>query len=104
MAIPHFALPFTLGDDGHALTNEQDGLDDVAECVEACLRTRPGQRDELPAYGTNEAVFHLLPLSTERIAAAVSIWEPRARVLVTDAPDALDETVRRVRVNVYGEE
>lgn len=97
--VPHFALPFRF-ENGRAAEVEQDSVEDVAACVEAVLRTQPGEREELPGFGVPEATFSVAPLDVEAITAAVSAWEPRARVLATEAPDALDQAIRNVRLTV----
>lgn len=102
--VPHFALPFRFGRDGHAVVVEQDSTDDIAACVEAVLRTRPGEREELPAFGSPDPTFEQAPVRLDAIAAAVAAWEPRAEFLLEEAPDALDATVRRVRLTIDTED
>jgi phage baseplate assembly protein W len=97
--VPHFALPFRYEGRSVAVV-EQDTVDDVAVCVESVLRTRPGDRDELPAFGAADPTFTQTPLDTEALVAQIEAWEPRARVLVEEDPDRFDATVRRVRVDV----
>lgn len=98
--IPHFGLPFRIDAGGHAAVNEQDTVEDVAACVEAALRTEPGERDGAPAFGVPEQTFNQLPLDLDAITDVVTASEPRARVLAQDAPEALDEAIRRVRMTV----
>lgn len=100
---PHFALPFRFVN-GHAAEVEQDTVEDIAACVEAVLRTRPGERDELPEFGTPDLTFTQRPVDTDALLDAVEEWEPRARLLVEERPDLFDETVARVRVAVDTEE
>ena len=57
MAIPHLRIPFRITSSGAADVVEQDSIDDVAQCVEVLLRTRPGDRPEVPEYGIDEPLF-----------------------------------------------
>jgi phage baseplate assembly protein W len=97
--IPHLALPFRF-EDGRAAVNEQDTPDDVADCVEAVLRTRPGEREERPDFGVPDPTFSQAPIDADGIASIVETWEPRARLVAQEAPDVLDDTVRRVRLSL----
>ena len=99
-SVPHFALPFRLGANGHAAVVEQDSVEDVAACVEAALSTQPGERDGLPGFGVPEATFEQLPLDLDAITDVLAASEPRARLIAEDAPEALDEAIRRVRLIV----
>jgi phage baseplate assembly protein W len=99
--VPHLSLPLRVDSaTGHLAEVEQDSVDDVAACAEAVLRTRPGERDEHPHFGSPELVFAQMPVSTEGLVAAVETWEPRARVLVEENPDLADELLTRLRVRV----
>lgn len=101
--IPHFALPFRF-ENGRAVVNEQDSVEDVAACVEAVLRTRPGERDDLPTFGVPDPTFSQAPLSTDALVRQVQAWEPRAEILATDHPDALDAAIQRVQLDVSTQE
>lgn len=96
---PHFALPFRL-EGGSFAVNEQDSAEDVAACVEAVIRTRPGERDELPAFGVTDPAFQQAPIDTDLLVEQVNEWEPRAKALAEETPDLFDATVRRVRLEV----
>ena len=100
--VPHFALPFRFRQ-GRAVEVEQDSIDDVAACVEAVLRTRPGQRDEHPDFGTPDLTFSQRPVSSESLAAAVERWEPRVHLLAEEDPDLVHEAVQRVRLTLTQE-
>jgi phage baseplate assembly protein W len=98
--VPHFAFPFRVGPSGMA-TVEQDSLEEIAQCVEVVVRTRPGDRIENPELGVTDLTFSADPVPDRAvITAAVEVWEPRASVLVSDAPNLLDELVRYVSVRV----
>ena len=100
---PHFAIPFRWdARTGHAAEVEQDSIDDIAACVEAVLRTRRGERDDSPAFGSPELVFRPVPVAFGDLVEAVLQWEPRADLLVEEAPDVLDRTLTRLRITVMG--
>ena len=98
--VPHLDLPFRWASNGHAAVVEQDSVDDVAACVEAVVRTRPGQRDEHPNFGSPELVFSQLPINRDAYAAQIAQWEPRVNLLVEEDPDLLDATLTRLRLRV----
>lgn len=97
--VPHFALPFRYAN-GRPVVVEQDTPEEVAACVEAILRTEPGERPDLPAFGAPDLTFSSTPLDLDVLAQAVETWEPRARFLLEEAPDTLDAAVRRVRLTL----
>lgn len=101
--IPHLALPFRY-EGGRPVVNEQDSIDDVSACVEAALRTRVGQRDEYPEFGTPDLTFSQLPTSLDPIVDAVVEREPRARILAEEDPDAVYDAVARVRLTLTTED
>lgn len=103
MATPHFALPFRW-ERGSVVTNEQHSLDDVADCVEAVLRTRPGDRAEAPDFGIDDPTFDQLPLDLDALVGQVSAQEPRAHLLAEERPDLLDEAVTRARITASTQE
>jgi phage baseplate assembly protein W len=94
--IPHFAFPARFDASGHLATVEQDSLDDVAACVEATLRTRVGERVELPQFGVFDLAFRQQPVPLEQLVAQVVAWEPRAQRLATDQPERVGEIAARV--------
>jgi phage baseplate assembly protein W len=106
--VPHLALPLRL--DGSSFAEvEQDTTDDIAACVEAIVLTRPGDRDEIPDFGTTDAAFGQVdaegrPVDAELLVDQIEEWEPRVRVLVDQAPERFDETARRVSVGAVTEE
>jgi len=97
---PHFALPFRFDATGHAAVVEQDSIEDVAACVEAVLRTRPGERVEHPEFGTPDPTFAQQPLGVDATVERVADWEPRAAMLAVEQRDELDEALVRVRVSL----
>jgi phage baseplate assembly protein W len=97
--IPHLALPLRYAR-GRDVVNEQDSIDDVADCVEAALRTRPGQRAEHPEFGTPDLVFAQQPLDLDDVVAHIAAYEPRVHILAETAPDRLDEAIARTRLTL----
>lgn len=92
---PHFKLPFVFGE-----YVEQDHLDDVAQCVEAILRTEQGDRLALPEFGLVDGTFTEGGVDLEEIKATILEWEPRAEVLLERRPELLEELVDRIRIEV----
>ena len=84
MAIPHFSVPLTLLSNGQFAVNDQDSIDDLAQCVAACLATPVGSRMEVPDYGTDRAEF--VGPNPASIVAAVKEWDPRVDLDVTVVP------------------
>lgn len=100
MAVPHFDIPFRFNTTGHAVVTEQDTLEEISNCVEAILRTRVGQRLEIPDFGIEDPVFENQPLQLQGIVAAIIEQEPRAIVLLEQAPDRLDQMIANIRTSV----
>ncbi len=102
--IPHFSLPFRLVFDNmgslHAAVNEQDSIDDVADCVEAIAICPLGFRPELPDFGLRDQTFSQGGISTEEIQIAISQWEPRADFLIEEDESMLNLFISRARVQV----
>lgn len=100
--VPQFDLPFRF-DDGREVVVEQDSLDDIANSVEALLRTRVGDRDGLPRFGTPDLVFAEQPILEEPLIAQIRAWEPRVDVLIQQDRDRFDETLVRLQITVLKE-
>lgn len=99
VSIPHFALPLRYLN-GSAQVNEQDSLDDIADCVYAICVTDPGDRTDLPDFGLLDMTFGQEPLSAGAAQNQIEQWEPRAQILITLAPDQYDQAVVNGQVNV----
>lgn len=95
---PHFGFPFRAAGSSFAVT-EQDSPDEIADCVEAVLRTPERSRIDVPAYGRPDASFEQLgpaKPTVEPYVAAVEEWEPRAAVTGTaGVEDAIERIVIR---------
>lgn len=101
MQSPHFDLPFRFGLNGVAVV-EQDTYPDVANCVEAIIRTPLGFRNDAPNFGFPSLELMQQPIITSDVVQMVAGQEPRASNVITERPDILDELVDRVLVEVRG--
>lgn len=99
MSIPHFAYPLRYVN-GSAVVNEQDSLDDIADCVYAICTTHPGDRVELPDFGITDPAFQQVPIDAAALQQQIEEWEPRAQILIDAAPDKYDLSVVNAQVNV----
>jgi phage baseplate assembly protein W len=99
--VPQLSLPLRIDPaTGTYAEVEQDSVDDVAGCVEAVLLTRIGERDELPEFGTPDLAFLELPLDLGALVRLVEQWEPRAELLVEEAPHVLTDITTRLQITV----
>lgn len=100
--VPHFDLPFRFefnsAGELHAAVNEQDSYEDVAACVTSIVRTPLGYREEMPDFGIRDQTFSAGGINTEDIQTAISLWEPRAEVLIEEDESMLDQFVSIARV------
>jgi hypothetical protein len=95
---PHFSFPFVMTAGGASVT-EQDTDAELLDCVEVILSVPLGFREDLPDFGLSDPVFGV-GMDTQDIIDTVTRWEPRADVLVSARPDALDSLIQHVLVNV----
>lgn len=100
LSLQHFDLPFRWGPNGHGFTVDQDTIDDVSNCVEAIVRTMVGQRAELPDFGIIDPTFDPQPLNLQDIIQRVIQQEPRAALLMEQAPDRVDQLIAHVIAKV----
>jgi phage baseplate assembly protein W len=96
---PHFALPLRYVN-GSAVVNQQDTMDDIADCVLAVCLTTPGDRDEMPDFGFDDPTFGVQPIPLSPFLAQIANWEPRATILATEAQDKLDSAIVNANLNV----
>lgn len=102
VSIPHFQIPFQVDPvTQHIAVVEQGTEDDVRQCIQALVTTEIGSRAELPEYGIPSILF-VETIDASGILAAVLRWEPRAQLMISDAPDAQDEFIRWITVDVMG--
>lgn len=78
---PHLAVPFRIVG-GRSATVEQDTPDEITQCVEVILGTRPGERVAVPEFGAPDLVGQNV-IDIDELADAVSRWEPRVDPTVT---------------------
>lgn len=101
--VPHFDLPFRfIG--ARAATVEQDTLDDITNCVVAILRTIEGQRLEINEFGIPDPTFGLQPLRLDALISKVIELEPRAAIMISQAPDRFDSLVADIVAQVSAQE
>lgn len=86
MALPHLTVPLRLVN-GSFATAEQDTLAELESNVEVILRTPVGTRPLLPEFGVPDVTFLREGADPTVIEQAVTRWEPRATVTVTDVDD-----------------
>lgn len=96
--VPHFSLPFRFVAPD-AATSEQDSLDEITDCVLAALLCPQGYRVELPPYGLPDPTF-AQRVDVDEIRSTIEAWEPRAAAVLAERPDAFDELIAHVQVNV----
>lgn len=97
-SVPQLKFPFSVID-GKVATVEQDSIEDVKQCVLACLSTPKGSRAADPEYGIRAGLFskQARGLDITAILSAVEEAEPRARLL---SQVELEGLVRRVSIGV----
>lgn len=86
-------VPFKFGE-----TVGQDTDAEIWQCVEASVRTRPGDRIDRPEFGSSDQVFVQGGPDPEVMREAIVRDEPRAEVLVTVDASDLDDMVGRIRI------
>lgn len=99
--IPKFKVPFKV-ENGQAQVIEQDTADEVAQCVEAVIRTEVGTRDDRPQFGIADVAFTQGDSAASVIRQAVNRWEPRASTDVVEEIVGTEGNVD-VQVNRKGE-
>jgi hypothetical protein len=102
---PHFDIPFrfvvtTAKGQASAATNEQDSFEDIADCVEAIIRTPLGFRSDSITFGFPQLELMVQPLLNASIMEIVSDQEPRAQVIMSEHSDAFDPLINRITVEV----
>ena len=104
MLNPHFDMPFRFV--GSTAINksvavaEQNSFEDIGNCVETIVRTPLGFRDDAPGFGFPDLVLLEQPVVTKDVVELVQGQEPRAVILITERPDAFDQLIDRLTVEV----
>jgi phage baseplate assembly protein W len=93
-ALPHLAVPIRFNGKTFA-TVDQDSLEEIEQCVLACVSTIVGSRIDAPGYGVPDETFQQLTPhpSVEAYLAAVQEAEPRAHLL---GEASVEEMIKRV--------
>jgi hypothetical protein len=99
----HFAFPFrfeTLRTGRtRAVSTEQDTPEEIADCVEVCIRTVAGERATLAGFGRPDTLEFGVSadLARAQLRTAIDEAEPRARPVVEGDYDPTDPAVLRLR-------
>lgn len=97
VSTPHLATPFRLVG-GRVAVVEQDSIEEITQCVVACLSTKLGSLVDLPEFGIPNELFKQLPdVDVDAVMAAVEDCEPRAAVL---GAATFEDLIARVSVEV----
>ena len=103
---PHLQVPFQLGGlKGGAFVNEQDSTEDVLDCIMAIVAYPIGTCTVIPGFGIPDIVFKQITVAgvATSLQQALRQWEPRSDTVVAEDPVGYDELVRRITINVRGE-
>jgi phage baseplate assembly protein W len=99
---PHFDIPFRFvpNVNASAAVVEQNSFEDIANCVEVIVRTPVGFRNDAPEFGFPQLELLEQPVVTKDVVELVQAQEPRASILITEQPDAIDILIDRITVEV----
>lgn len=97
--VPHFSLPFRFATP-YAAVNEQDSIDEIADCALAIMLYPLGYRVELPSFGLPDPTFASPHVDTDEIRTVIERWEDRASLRLGQEYDAIDELITRVLMTV----
>lgn len=101
--VPRLDFPIRPSADGTRLaTVEQDTVGDWAACVQVSFLTNVGAFSAQPDFGIEDYSFSELPIGEDRVRDAILRSEPRAELLVQEAPDEFDRLVSKLTVIVGG--
>lgn len=97
---PHLRFPLEVLN-GRVRVVEQNSIEEVVQCVLACVSTPYGSRQDDPEYGIDAGLFSRQTIRQDitPILAAVEEAEPRASLL---GEVELESLVRRVVIEVEG--
>lgn len=94
---PHFDLPFRFtSTTGKPAEVEQGSLAEVVNCVQAVVRYHKGDREVLPEFGIQDPTFTTGDIDLEAIKSEIDKWEPRAKVVLSEAYSSYDEGIRTI--------
>ena len=101
--IPHFDFPFRFETHQGGLTAsevEQDSIEDISNCINVICLTPLGWFAESPNFGLPDLTFNQQPLNVSELSGVIVEQEPRAVLIIEEAPDRYDELVARIKVQV----
>jgi len=99
--VPKLRVPFQISGN-KAEVIEQDSDEEIAQCVEAVLKTVIGTRIDRSEFGVPDLAFRTAPGSLPAVVRkAVERWEPRADVALIEEIANTDQTLH---VNLGSEE
>lgn len=98
---PHFDLPFRMVGGSFAVV-EQDSQEDIANCVEAIVRTPFASIPDSPDFGVDDHSFDNQPIDTNALTAQILNQEPRATILIEEQTDLVDNLIEHIAINVGG--
>lgn len=98
--IPHLDLPFRYSFSGKPSMVEQDSYEDIDNCIEAILRTQPGQRLEITDFGVPDLTFSMAPIKESDLIGRFLTYEPRASVSLEQIIDRYDALHTTINTNV----
>jgi hypothetical protein len=83
-----------------AFVNEQDSLDDIADCVVAILNTHLGWRDEVPEFGIPDLTFRRVPIGSADLFDMIGPQEPRAIMVIAERPGERDTLSDKISIGL----
>jgi phage baseplate assembly protein W len=95
---PHLALPLRIVGSGYVAV-QQDTLDELTTTVAVVCAFPLGSRSERPEFGIAPPELQDEPLALAGIEAAITTWEPRAAVAVSERAGA-DDLASTIQVQV----
>lgn len=101
MISPHFKIPFRFTDTDAELV-EQESDAEVFDNIEMVLRTRRGERIDLPEFGTLELNFQEGGVNIEALRQDIEHGEPRARELIDRDPDSINQLIDNINISPGG--
>jgi hypothetical protein len=103
MAIPHLAIPVrftTITGRVAAAVNEQDGYDEVYDCVQTVARFTKGDIEDELDFGVTDQTF--IPImNIDLLRQELVDGEPRMLSQFSTQPDPTDSMIQRVLIDVY---
>jgi phage baseplate assembly protein W len=98
--VPHLGLPLRMAGESF-VTVQQDTVHELTTTVAVVCAFPLGFRVERSDFGIAQPELSDAPLDTDDVEAAITTWEPRAEVSVTERPYLpADPLAGRLRVEV----